>query len=641
MAEIEEITILRVDTGEAVKSVQDLRDNIKAYKDLVAQTEIGTKEYQDALRGLTENQTALRNAMHASTASLDEVTGAAKGLGTSYNALVAQMAQLKEEFRATNDAATRTKIGAEINKINAQLKDMDAQQGNFSRNVGNYTNSVLDAFGKMGGGIGAVINPIKSATGALQVMSKTPAIAVLGLLATALTKVTGALKSSEENTVALNKALAPLRALGDAATRTLQALGGVVVKLVEGFGKLAGAIMGTNDATTERIALAEQEANLARQTRETTIANAEAERDVAELRAKAADRATYSAKERIAFLQQAGELERQIADRAVQDAKAQYEIIKQRNALTKSSAAELKEEADAYAAMVRAETQYHTRVREINSGIASAMRQDAAEAVKAVKEAAQVYKDAFGDEVVEDDAMGAYERAQAESDAQSAANAKLFEQLNARAAIREEAARVEVEAEQALTAALKEEQDKQAADAAEAAAQMRKAWTASVGAVADVIGSLADIYEANADGSARAEERIKALRIASATIATIQGAIGAYMQAAASIPPPAGIITGAAQAATVTAAGLANIAKIRATSLSGTSTSTAAPSFKGAAPVAALPVAQPSATPSALATLASDTQVLNTLGAQRVYILASDIEASDNARKVRVSETTF
>lgn len=641
MAEIEEVTILRVDTGDATVTIGQLREEVKRYRKEMNDAQVGSTEFAAALGKMTAAQDEIKKAMNDGKIALDQNADGTAALGKSYNALTAEMATLRQQWRATTDEATRASLGKQIKGINDQLKEMDASTGNFQRNVGNYTGAVLDAFGKMGGGIGAVINPIKSATGALQVMSKTPAIAVLGLLATALTKVTGALKSSEENTVALNKALAPLRALGDAATRTLQALGRVVVKLVEGFGKLATAITGTNEATKERISLAEQEAALAKQTRETTIANAEAERDVAELRAKAADRATYSAKERLDFLRRAGELERQIADRAVRDAKAQYDIIKQRNALTQSSTAELKEEADAYAAMVRAETLYHTRVREINSGIASAMKEDAASAVKAVKEAAQVYKDAFGDEVVEDDALGAYERAQAKSDAQSAANAKLFEQLNARAAIREEAARVEVEAEQALTAALKEEQDKQAADAAEAAAQMRKAWTASVGAVADVIGSLADIYEANADGSTKAEERIKALRIASATISTIQGAIGAYMQAVASIPPPAGIIAGAAQAATVTAAGLANIAKIRATSLGGTSTSTAAPSFKGAAPVAALPVAQPSATPSALATLASDTQVLNSLGSQRVYILASDLEANDNARKVRINETTF
>lgn len=640
MAEIEEVTILRVDTGEAVKSVQDLRDNIKAYKKIVAEAEIGSQEYQDALKGLTESQTALRNAMHASTASLDDVTGAAKGLGTSYNALVAQMAKLKEEFRATNDAATRTKIGAEINKINDQLKAMDAQQGNFSRNVGNYTNSVLDAFSKMGGGVSGIINPIKSATGALQLMSQTPAVAILGLLATALTKVTSALKSSEANTQALNKALAPLRALGDAATRTLQTLGGVVVKLVEGFGKLAAAITGTNEATKERISLAEQEARLAQQTRETTVKNAEAERDAAELRAKAADRANYTAKERLDFLKQAGELEKQISQRAYEDAKAQYEIIKQRNALTQSSAEDLQQEADAYAAMVRAETGYYEKIRSINAGIARAMKEDASSAAKSVKEMKAAYEvPDFDADLAEDDSAEWLARQQRDEERARAEADRALAAATQKQAIADEAARVRLETEQALTDALKAEQEKQAADAKAAAEQMQKAWMGSVQAVGAVLGSLADIYEANSDGSERAEQRIKNIRIAAATISTLQGAVGAYMQSVASIPPPAGIVTGVAQAATVTAAGLAQIAKMRATSTSGDG-ATGTPSFSSPSVAVSAP-SLPAATPTALATLATDTQTLNAIGSQRVYILASDLEANDNARKVRVQETTF
>ena len=288
----DEVVILRVDTGAAVKSVADLRFNIAEYKKALNEAEIGSAEYREALDQLTTNQNALRNAMHASTASLADVSKAAQGIGGSYNALVAQMAKLKEEFRSTNDVARRNELGAQIDGINTKLKNLDAQQGNFGRNVGNYTKSVVDAFSKMGGSVSSVINPIKAATGALDVMGKTPVVAILGLLATVLMKVVSALNSSEESTNALNKALAPLRALGDAATRTLQALGDVVVKLVDKFTKLTNAIFGTNEATKERIQLAEREAQLAGQSRETTIKNAEAERDAAELRAKAADKAT-------------------------------------------------------------------------------------------------------------------------------------------------------------------------------------------------------------------------------------------------------------------------------------------------------------------------------------------------------------
>ena len=53
------------------------------------------------------------------------------------------MSELKKEWKATNDEATRNAIGQQIDEINTKLKDMDSSIGNFQRNVGNYQ-SALD-----------------------------------------------------------------------------------------------------------------------------------------------------------------------------------------------------------------------------------------------------------------------------------------------------------------------------------------------------------------------------------------------------------------------------------------------------------------------------------------------------------------
>ena len=111
---------------------------------------------------------------------------------------------------------------------------------------------------------------------------------------------------------------------------------------------------------------------------------------MARLRAEATDKMKYSASERIALLEQAGEQERLIAERSVQAAKQQYEIIKGRNALTQSNAEDLKKEAEAYAAVISAETAYYNKVREIKSNITSARQEEA----KAARDAAKAAKDA-------------------------------------------------------------------------------------------------------------------------------------------------------------------------------------------------------------------------------------------------------
>ena len=403
--------ILKVGTGDAVKNVGELRENIKLLKqqlnDKDLSTPEGMKEYNETLQELKINQNALKDAMYATTASWEDVTNAATGAniafkennelvtmeGVSYNALVHELADLKQAWRATSDEAERAQLGERINNVNNQLKEMDASVGNYQRNVGNYIGAVdhlTSSFGSMGKGAQSIINPIKGVTTGLKTMSATPVVGILGILATVLDKIIGELKTSEENTNNMTAAMAPFAAIGDVVTKVLQGLGAVIVKVVEGFGKLTTAIFGSNKATEERIRLAKEEAALQQTERENLIANAEAEREVAKLRAEASDKTNKTAKERIALLEQAGEQERLIAERSLQAAKQQYEIIKARNKLTKSSTEDLKKEAEAYAALVNAETAYYKKVREINTGITSARKEEA----KAARDAAKAVKDA-------------------------------------------------------------------------------------------------------------------------------------------------------------------------------------------------------------------------------------------------------
>ena len=403
--------ILKVGTGEAVKNVGELRENIKQLKKALNDQDLsnpeGMQKYNELLGELKINQNALKDAMYATTASWEDITNAATGAniafkdnnelvsmqGVSYNALVHELADLKQAWRATTDEMERAALGERINNVNDQLKKMDASVGNYQRNVGNYIGAVdhlTASFGSMGKGAQAVINPIKGATTALKTMSATPAIAILGLLANVLQKVIEGLKSSEENTNAMTAAMAPFQAIGDAVTKVLQGLGGVLVKVVEGFNKLTSSIFGSNEATKERLRLAQEEAALQQKERDNIIKNAEAEREVARLRAEASDKTNHDAKERIALLEEAGNQERQIAERAMEAARMQYEIVKAKNALTKSSAEDLKKEAEAYAALVNAETNYYKKVREINAGITEARNAEA----KAAKDAAKAVRDA-------------------------------------------------------------------------------------------------------------------------------------------------------------------------------------------------------------------------------------------------------
>ena len=157
-------------------------------------------------------------------------------------------------------------------------------------------------------------------------------------------------------------------------------------------------------------------------------------------------------------------------------------------------------------------------------------------------------------------------------------------------------------------------------------------------ATSSMLGSIADSIEALSDNQDAAAEKTKALRVAATTIDTIAGATGAYMQAASTIPPPAGVIVGATQAAAVLATGMANIAKMKATSLS----SLSSPSFSSPSASVSAPNVPTQLDAVRNLTSASEEERLNRMAqSQKVYILQSDIEAAGAASKVQVTESTF
>ena len=232
-------TIIKIGTKEAVKNIQDLKNNISEYKKQLSELPLAGKEYEEVLVALQQNQAALRNAMHATTASFTDVTNAATGANVvfddqnklvkaetvSYNELVRELDILKQQWRATTDEAERAALGEKINSVNDRLKEMDASVGTYGRNVGNYVGSLqqfANGFGAMGKGAQAVIAPIKGATGAMKAMSSVPLIAVLGVLATIIQTLIDKLKSSEEGTQAMTAAMAPFAAIGDVVTNILQ-----------------------------------------------------------------------------------------------------------------------------------------------------------------------------------------------------------------------------------------------------------------------------------------------------------------------------------------------------------------------------------------------------------------------------------
>ena len=99
MAELETITILRVDTGEAVKNINDLKNNIRELTKTVNAADVGSEEYNKALKDLTANQNALKAVTYGTSQSFADVQKSVLTTTKSYNTLVKQLASYKAEMR--------------------------------------------------------------------------------------------------------------------------------------------------------------------------------------------------------------------------------------------------------------------------------------------------------------------------------------------------------------------------------------------------------------------------------------------------------------------------------------------------------------------------------------------------------------
>lgn len=695
-------TVLQVDTLKAVKSVQDLRDNIKTLRQVMNEATIGTDEYVAAQEELAAQQNALREIQRGSAASIEEVSKAAAGLGTSYAALVNQMKSLTAEYRTTEDVAQKADLAKRIKSINDQLKDMDATRGVFSRNVGDYANQMTKGFQATAGAASSVINPVQNVTAGLTAMSSTPVVAIIGLVVNLLDRLIKSLKSNEETMAAFKVALAPVNALGTAFTKWLQGVAEGFVKFIDwtvkatrAVAKFLGYITEEDEALMEKhIEIAQKENELDKQRRETDKANAKSAAEAANLRAKAAEKDKYTAEERLEFINKAADEEEKIAQRNKDLAQQEYNALKEKADLAQNS----KEENDALAAaeikVIEAETAYMNKLRELNAQRAEAINQMNAQA-KAAADAAEKIR-ALADLSLDIDVSGLddieeinekiilpedqwaerakliQENIDREVEMQIKKNMLLIEDEQTRA---DEEWRIRMEAEERKLDVIREAEEKttdpftklelqrQIADmevdivieknkrikeenkkTLNDALTDKQEMLSRAAEITAFIGSMTtgildDIANSMEVTNAKEFKRQQDLQVASATINMIAGAAGAFMQAMATYPAPIGAAVGAVMSAVALTTGAMQIRKIKQQKYKGGSS---VPSTSSAPAAVSAPNIETQLPTVRTLTGAKEEERLNRIASPvRAYIVDSDLQAKERERDVIEEETSF
>lgn len=385
--------VITVDVSDALDSLDDLRDDVvsagysfkslgdaKKYIDTLRASLIdldeSSEEYEERVEEIDKVQDKLNKAM--------KVTGdRTKDAEGSYNALSKQMSELKKQFKATNDEAERQVLAKQITGINEQLKTMDASIGNFQRNVGNYEGAFtkgLEGISKkiesLGNPLAIAKNGVKSLGTAMKALATNPIGAIIMAIVAAVSALKKGFAGSEEASNRLKKAFSAFQPVINAiqnlftgfantvskiAEKVIPAFVNSIQKAGEGIMKFLNKIGVVSDErleaykksveaqkeaveTTQK--LTEREIALTQKKRQFQIDEAKTEMEVAELRAKAADKETYTAEQREKFLESAISKEKALNATKLAIAEEEFKILKERSELTAQS----KEDNDALAA---------------------------------------------------------------------------------------------------------------------------------------------------------------------------------------------------------------------------------------------------------------------------------------------------
>lgn len=597
MAEQVEVPII---TASAVQSLADLKTAISEAKKALDGMTLGDEQYQKQLSELIKMQNLMRGAMNGTTASMEDLQGAAEGTSKTYNGLVNQMASMKRELRnidvSTEEGAKAfQELAGKINAVNDELKAMDAMKGDFQRNVGNYQS----AFKGWAGGADALDKGLKAATGGLggfkggmEALAANPAMATFGILVSVALKLADSLKDNETAMAALKKGMDSLKPIMDFFAGILETVAGwladIIGKAAEYLGssgilqKVIKGVMGVGNAILQYV-IAPFKGVIA-------AIKVFKEQGIKGL-GDAAKAFGAEVKNGFSFKQnfQTGQA---VADTMLEGMASRKPKAKE------TGKALAKETADAW------EKEMMKRVKEFADKVKA--RTEAEKYLKGLRDATQADIEA----------------------ATSAMDADLQAEFDSTLEFMQN----EADAEKAI-------QEQTVKQAEEAAQKKIAAMSAFASGTADLLDAVADAYESNGQLSEKEEKRVKNLRIAAATINMLQGAVTAFATAQ-QLGPIAGPIVGAINAAAVVATGIANINKIKSTNVSRDSApSTPEASTPASVPAPALETAVPTTT---VVNGAQTERALNAASRpQKVYVVQSEVQAVGEQAAVTDEEASF
>ena len=493
-------------------------------KEVYLKAKMDTKEAEKKVEDLNDDINETKGSMDGVTDAADKFTG---GMVSGMKSALSAVKSAAKGFKSLRMAVASTGIGAIVIAVVALIqafKRSEEGQNKFSKlmgAIGAITDVLLDRFANLGELIidvftkpGEVLTELgnKIQTAILDKVEKVKN--AFKLFGSAAKKVfggdfKGAVSDATKGVIKLNRGLNPAVILTESLYKSTKKL----VKEMSKEAKIATKI-------------ADMRAKADKLDRKLIVERAEANRKRAELLEQSVNKEKFSVQERIGFLEEAAALEAEITNKEIEAAKLRLEAKQKENALGKSTKADKEEEARLEAELINLETARLSKQREVTGQIIAFKAEAKAEEDRIAAEA---------------------ETARKEKEAKELEDAKK---------LAEEKLRIQKEANDK-----RKEQEKLTQDAI---ANIQQNGLAA-------IGQLAELFAGKDEKRARKAFAVqKALQIGQ-TLMDTYGAVMGAMQAKG----PDGFLpfyVRLANAAIAGTAGLANVARIRATEFNASST---------------------------------------------------------------------
>ncbi len=356
---IEKTVVIKTDTKSSQKEIKDLEKSVEGVNKEVKETSAST----EAMGG-----------------ALDSATG---GAITKFKALKGTLSGVVKSFKTLRVAIIATGIGAlliAITSLGQAFTRSEEGQNKFAKIlavIGSVVDNLLDVLANLGEGIiNAFTNPIetiKNFANSIKtfVVDKiTGTIDSIGLLGSAIKKVfSGDFKGALEDTKKGFKGLvdnSPYGIIRDgvkSATEAVKEFSKEVSKDAKNAAKIADA-----RAKAEKMA------------RNLIVERAEAERKIAAIREKAADKENFTAAQRIELLKEAGAISEDLANKETEVARIKLDAKVLENSLAKSNKQALEEEAQLKADLINKETQRLKLQKALTAEVTTSTREANADA---------------------------------------------------------------------------------------------------------------------------------------------------------------------------------------------------------------------------------------------------------------------